>query len=95
MAMKGRRIINFIESWSIAGSGGLEICVSSTSFQINDNGWPQQPRTEKVLKFHMIFHDSTQKNFFSNDKNKGVFNAWMTLKSSVVIFKALKSMQPQ
>ena len=73
MAMKGRRIINFIELWSIAGSGGLEICVSSTSFQINDNGWPQQPRTEKVLKFHMIFHDSTQKNFFSNNKNKGEF----------------------
>ena len=73
MAITGRRIINLIELWSIAGSGGLEICVSSTSFQINDNGWPQQPRTEKVLKFHMIFHDSTQKNFFSNNKNKGEF----------------------
>ena len=31
--MKGRRIINFIELWSIAGSGGLEIWVSSTSFE--------------------------------------------------------------
>ena len=82
MAMKGRRIINFIELWSIAGSGGLEICVSSTSFQINDNGWPQQPRTEKVLKFHMIFHDSTQKKtFFQIIKIKVNSNAWMTLKS--------------
>ena len=71
--MNGGRIINFNDIWAIAGSVGLEICVSSTSFQINDNGWPQQPRTEKVLKFHMIFHDSTQKNFFSNNKNKGEF----------------------
>ena len=46
--MKGRRIINLIELWSIAGSGGLEICVSSTSFQKNDIGWPQQPPTERV-----------------------------------------------
>ena len=72
-ALTGRKINNFKELWCLVASGGLEICVSSTSFQINDNGWPQQPRTEKVLKFHMIFHDSTQKNFFSNNKNKGEF----------------------
>ena len=48
MAIKGRMIINIIELWSIAGSGGLEICVSKTSFQKNDIGWPQQPPTEKV-----------------------------------------------
>ena len=64
MAMNGGRIINFNDIWAIAGSVGLEICVSSTSFQMNDNSWPQQPRTEKVLKFNMIFHDSTPKNFF-------------------------------
>ena len=46
--MKGRRINNFIELWSIAGSVGLGICVSSTSFQKNDIGWPQQPPTERV-----------------------------------------------
>jgi hypothetical protein len=51
----------------------LEICVSSTSFQKNDISWPQQPPTEKVLKFNMIFHDSTQKNFFSKHKNKAEF----------------------
>ena len=51
MAMKVRKIINFIELWSIAGSVGLEICVSSTSFQKNDIGWPQQPPTEKVSNF--------------------------------------------
>ena len=48
MAMNGRRINNFIELWSIAGSVGLGICVSSTSFQKNDIGWPQQPPTERV-----------------------------------------------
>ena len=36
-------------------SGGLEICVSSNSFQKNDIGWPQQPPTEKELKFNTIF----------------------------------------
>ena len=93
MAIMGRRIINVIELWSIAGSGGLEICVSSTSFQINDNGWPQQPPTEKMLKFNIIFHDSTP--FFQNIKIKLNSNAWMTLKSFVVIFQALKPLKLQ
>ena len=55
------------------GSGGLDICVSSTSFQKNDISWPQQPLTEKVQKFNMIFHDSTQKRFFSEHKNEVEF----------------------
>ena len=54
-------------------SGGLEICVSLTSFQKNYIGWPQQPPTEKMLKFNMIFHDTTQKIFFSKHKNKAEF----------------------
>jgi hypothetical protein len=54
-------------------SEDLEICVSSTSFQKNDIGWPQQPPTEKMLKFNKIFHDSTQKGFFSKHKNKAEF----------------------
>jgi hypothetical protein len=29
-------------------SGGVEICVSSTSFQKNEIDWPQQPLTEGV-----------------------------------------------
>ena len=70
-------------------SGGADICVSSTSFQKNDIGWPQQPPTEKVLKLNMIFHDSTpKKTFFQNVEIKLNSNAWMTLKSSVVIFQA-------
>ena len=35
-------------SRSEVASGGLEICVSSTSFQKNDIGWPQRPPTERV-----------------------------------------------
>ena len=77
--MKGRGIINFIELWSIAGSGGLEISVSSTSFQKSDIGWPQQPLTEKVLKFNMIFHDSNKKKYFQNIKIKLNSRTWMTL----------------
>ena len=44
-----------------------------TSFQKNYIGWPQQPPTEKMLKFNMIFHYSTTKNFFSKHKNKAEF----------------------
>ena len=55
------------------GSGGLDICVSSISFQKNFIGWPQQPPTEKVLKSNMIFHDSTPKTFFSKHKNNAEF----------------------
>ena len=57
----------------LVASEGLHFCVSSTSFQKNDIGWPQQPPTEKVLKFNMIFHDSTQKNYFSKHKRKAEF----------------------
>ena len=47
-ALRGRRINNFIDLWCLVASGGLYICVSSTSFQKNDIGWPQQPPTERV-----------------------------------------------
>ena len=48
MALKGKRINNFIELGCLVASGGLDFCVSSTSFQKIDIGWPQQPPTEKV-----------------------------------------------
>ena len=69
MALRGRRINNFIRLWCLVASGGLHICVSSTSFQKNDMSWPQQPLTEKVQKFNMTFHDSTQKFFFQFEIN--------------------------
>ena len=34
---------------------------------------PQQPLTEKVLKFNMIFHDSTKTLFVSKHQNKAEF----------------------
>ena len=55
------------------GSRGLEIWVSSTSFQKSNIGWPKQPPTEKVLKFNMIFHDSTKKLSFSKHQCKAEF----------------------
>ena len=48
MALRGRTVDNFLEIWWIAASGGLDISVSSTSFEKNNMGWPQQPPTEKV-----------------------------------------------
>ena len=48
MALKGRRINNFVESWCLVGSGGMDILVSSTSFQKSNIGWPQQPPNERV-----------------------------------------------
>ena len=88
-------INNFIGLWCLVASGGLYICVSSTSFQKNEIGWPQQPLTEMVLKFNMIFYDSTPKNVFSNHKYKAEFKC---LDDSEVLsndFQALKPLQPQ
>ena len=69
--MRGRRVNNFIELWWLVASGVKKICVSSTIFQKNDISWPQQPPTEKVLEFNMIFHDST---LGSAIKNLGLFS---------------------
>ena len=70
MALRVRSINNLFKLWCIAGSGGLEIWVSSTRFQKSDIGWPQQPPIEKVLKFNMIFHDSTKIKIISKHQNE-------------------------
>ena len=49
MALRGRRIENFLELWWLAASRVVDICVSSISFQKSDISWPQQPPTEIVL----------------------------------------------
>ena len=54
-------------------SGGLEIWVSWTSFQKSSISWPQQPPIGKVLKFNMIFHDSTKINFVSKHQINAEF----------------------
>jgi hypothetical protein len=40
---------------------------------MNDNDWPQKPPTEKVLKFIMIFQDSTTIFFCSKLKDKAEY----------------------
>ena len=60
MALRGRRTNNFFGILCPAASGGLNICVLSTSIQKNDISWPQQSLTEKVQKFNVIFDDSIQ-----------------------------------
>ena len=68
MALRDSRIENFDELWCLEALGGYDFCVSSTSFQKSNIGWPQQPPTEKLLKFNLIFHDSTKNFFFQNIK---------------------------
>ena len=74
MALRGKRIKYFFELWWMVGSGGFTINVSSSSFYKNSIGWPQQPPTEKVLKFNWIFRDSIKNFFFSKHPNKAEFN---------------------
>ena len=94
-ALKDKKIHNFIELWCLMGSRGMEIWVLSSSFKKSNRGWPQQPQTERLLKFNIIFHDSTKKFCFQKIKVKPNSRTWMTLKSSVVAFQALEPIQPQ
>ena len=48
LALRDRRTNIVFDLWCLVASGGADICVSSTSFQKNDIGWPQQPPTERV-----------------------------------------------
>ena len=68
MALRGDRIENFDELWSLVASGGLDFCISSISCQKSNLGWPHQPPTEKVLKFNISFHDSVKKVFSKTSK---------------------------
>ena len=46
MALRGRKIHNFVELWCLVALGEMEICVPQKSFQKFNIGWPQQPPTE-------------------------------------------------
>ena len=48
MALRDRRTNISFHLWCLVALRGVDICVSSTSFQKNYIGWPQQPPTEKV-----------------------------------------------
>merc|ERR1712051_161036 len=62
-------------------------------FQKSNIGWPQQPPTEMVPIFNLIFYDSTNIIFYLKHQIKVEFFIELlnprTLKNSVVIFKAL------
>ena len=49
------------------------ICHFFENWLMKHISWPQQPLTEKVQKFIMIFYDSTPKSFFSKHKYKAEF----------------------
>ena len=68
LALTGRRIDDFSELWWLVVSGGSYIWVSSTSFK---KKW-QQPPIKKLLKFDMIFPDSTKKVFFTISKSSWI-----------------------
>ena len=75
------------------------IWVLSTSFQKSNIDWPQQPPTEKVLKFNVIFMILSKIFFLSKIQNKLIlvlklFSSWtwMTLKYSEVIFLGLRNL---
>ena len=70
LALRGRRTDNLVKLLCLVASGGVGICVSYTSFKKSNIGWPQQPQTEKVLKFKMVFCDSTPNSIFSKHQNK-------------------------
>ena len=61
--------------------------------------WHRLASTASDIKGAKIQYDISwfypKKRFFQNIKIKLNSNAWMTLKSSVVIFQALKPLQPQ
>ena len=62
-----------------AHSGDRDIWVLSIFFQKSNVGWPQQPPTEKVTIFNLIFYDSINISFIWNIKIKWNFslNYWI------------------
>ena len=50
MALRDRRTKISFDLWCLVALGGVDICVSSTSFQKIDIGWPQQPPLEEKIE---------------------------------------------
>ena len=95
MALRGSRITNFDELWCLVASGGYDFCVSSTSFQKSNIGWPQQPPTEKILKLKMAFCDSTPNSIFSKHQNKAEIQNLDDSDVLISDFPGIKPLQPQ
>ena len=63
MALRDKRTNISFDLWCLVASGGLDICVSSTSFQKIDIGWPQKPLQEEyqISVKNWIFDDPIHK----------------------------------
>ena len=73
MALRGRRIDNFLELWCLVATWVVGIWVSSTSFLKSNISWPQQPPTKKGGKFQYDISWIYQINIFSKHQNKAEF----------------------
>ena len=73
MAMRGRRIKNFLGLWWLVASRVLDLWVSSTTFQKSDIDWPQQPLTKKLVNFNVIYFMNLPNQNFSKHQNKAEF----------------------
>ena len=51
----------------------MNLLTYSLSFESSNIGWPQQPPTKRVLKFNIIFHDSTKIFCFLKHQSKAKF----------------------
>ena len=81
--------------WCLVASWVVDMYLNFiNSFQKSNICWPQQPPTEKVLNFNLIFHDSTKTIFFSKHQSKINLRREMTLKPSILIFKTLEPLLP-
>ena len=85
-------------SWWLACFPIISIWVSSKKIQKGNIGWPQQPPTENMLRFNIIFNDNVKTFFFSKHQNIVILvlkllnsRSWIALKSSVVIFQVLQT----
>jgi hypothetical protein len=62
MALRDGRMENFDELWCLVALGGLDFCVSSTSFQKSNIDWPQQPLKGPLISVkNWIFDYSVHK----------------------------------
>ena len=55
MALMGSRIESFNKLQFLGALGGYDFCVSLTSFQKSNIGWPQKPPTEKLQKIGKLY----------------------------------------
>ena len=91
MALRDRRTNISFDLWCLVASGGLDIWVSSTSFQKSNIGASDRKGCKKSTWYLVSL---PKKYVFQNIKRNLNTRTWMTLKSSVVIFQALEPLKP-